>query len=200
MKNFRMYFLVVMVLVLSACGGKKQEAQVVVPEVVESVPEIREDWNVTTVTGSVTEIDKVTRQITLMGSEGNLVTVTAGEVVERFDEIAVGDEITFDYVVYVMAEFRDPTPEELAEPLVIVAESAKAPENIAPAGAVGAMVKAVVTIEALNRPFMLGTVKGPRGNYLTLPLKDPVFMEKLHIGQVLILTYAEATAVSLTKL
>jgi hypothetical protein len=47
---------------------------------------------------------------------------------------------------------------------------------------------------------MLGTVKGPGGNYLTLPLKDPVFMGKLHIGQVLILTYVETTAVSLTKL
>jgi len=199
MKNFRMYFLVVMVIVLSACGGKKQEAPEV-PVVKESPTEIREDWNVTTVTGTVTEIANETRQITLMGSEGNLVTVTAGEDIERFDEIAVGDEITFDYVVYVMAEFRDPTPEELATPLVIVAEAAKAPKDLAPAGAVGSMVKAVVTIEALNRPFMLGTVKGPRGNYLTLPLKDPVFMEKLHIGQVLILTYAEATAVSLTKL
>lgn len=200
MKNFRMYFLAVMVLVLSACGGKKQETQAVVPEAEESVTEIREEWDVITVTGTVTEIAKETRQITLMGSEGNLVTVTAGEEVERFDEIAVGDEITFDYVVYVMAEFREPTPEELAEPLVIIAEAAKAPEDLAPAGAVGAMVKAVVTIEALNRPFMLGTVKGPRGNYLTLPMKDAAFMETLHIGQVLILTYAEATAVSLTKL
>lgn len=202
MRNVKMYFLFLMVLVLSACGGKKQDVQQVqeVPAVEESVPEIREDWNVSTVTGTVTEIVKETRQITLKGSEGNLVTVTAGEAVERFDEIAVGDEITFDYVVYMMAEFRDPTPEELAEPLVITAEAAKAPENLAPAGAIGAMVKAVVTIEALNRPFMLGTVKGPGGNYLTLPLKDPVFMEKLHIGQVLILTYAEATAVSLTKL
>jgi len=199
MKNFRMYFLVVMVIVLSACGGKKQEAPEV-PVVKESPTEIREDWNVSTVTGTVNAIAKETRQITLMGSEGNLVTVTAGEAVERFDEIAVGDKITFDYVVYVKAEFRAPTPEELAEPMVIVAEAAKAPENLAPAGAVGAMVKAVVTIEALNRPFMLGTVKGPGGNYLTLPLKDPVFMEKLHIGQVLILTYAETTAVSLTKL
>lgn len=135
-----------------------------------------------------------------MGSEGNLVTITVGEAVERFDEIAVDDKITFDYVVYVIAEIREPTPEELAEPLVVVVEAAKVPENLAPAGAVRAMVKAVVTIEALNRPFMLGTVKGPRGNYLTLPLKYPVFMEKLHIGQLLILTYAETTAVSLTKL
>ncbi len=199
MKNFKLYFIAVLVFVLSACGSEKQKTQEVV-EINEEVTEIREDWSVSTVTGTVTEIDKETRQITLMGSEGGLVTTTASEAVERFDEIAVGDEITFDHVVYVMAEFRSPTAEELAEPLVIVAEVAKAPEDLAPAGSIGAMVRGIVTIEALNRPFMLATVKGPRGNYLTLPMKDAAFMETLNIGQVLILTYAEATAISLTKL
>lgn len=61
-------------------------------------------------------------------------------------------------------------------------------------------MRGVVTIEVLNRPFMSATVKDPRGNYLTLPVKDAAFMEKLYIGQVFILTYAEATAVKLTKL
>lgn len=199
MKKISVYFPVVLMLALFSCSGNSQETKEV-SAVKESVTEIREDWSVSTVSGTVTEIIPETRQITLMGSEGNLVTTKAGEAVERFDEIAIGDIVTFDYVVYVMAEFRDPTAEELAEPLVVVAELAKAPEGLAPAGAVGALVKGIVTIEALNRPFMLATLKGPQGNYLTLPMKDAAFMETLHIGQVLILTYAEATAVSLTKL
>jgi hypothetical protein len=127
-------------------------------------------------------------------------TVTASEAVERFDEIAVGDFISFGYIRYVKAEFRQPTPEEVANPLTIVADAVKAPDGIDPAGAVGAQVKGVVTIEALNRPFMLATVKGPGGNYLTLPVEDAVLLEKLHIGQVLILTYAELKLVALTKL
>jgi hypothetical protein len=61
------------------------------------------------------------------------------------------------------------------------------------------VVKAVVTIEALNRPLMIATVKGPRGNYLAIPMEDEVLITELNIGQVLILTYAEAVAVSLTK-
>ena len=46
---------------------------------------------------------------------------------------------------------------------------------------------------------MLATVEGPNGNYLTIPMQDAAFLEQLHIGQVVILTYAEAVAVSLTK-
>jgi len=151
------------------------------------------------VMGTVTAINPETREITLIGKDGGLMTVTAGEEVERFDEIAVDDIIEFDYYTYIKAEFREPTEEEKAEPVQMLMEAGKATKEMAPAGAVGAVVKAVVTIEALNRPLMLATVSGPNGNYVSIPMEDAEFMTKLHIGQVFILTYAEAMAVSLEK-
>lgn len=159
----------------------------------------REKWSLVTMEGTVTDIVKETREITLIGPEGGLQTITAGEAVKRFDEIAVDDKIVFDYWTYMAAEFRDPTQEELAEPLVVMAEGGVAPEGMDPGVVVGAVVKGVVTIEALNRPFMLATVKGPQGNYLTIDVEDAALLEKLHIGQVFILYYAEAIAVSLEK-
>lgn len=159
----------------------------------------REKWDQISMQGTITEINAETREITLMGTDGGLVTITAGEDVERFDEIAVDDVIKFDYYTYMKAEFRDPTPEEVAEPVQMIAEAGKAPEGIDPAAAVGAVVKAVVTIEALNRPFMLATVSGPNGNYVSIPMEDEKLMTELHIGEVLILTYAEAVAVALEK-
>ncbi|MEL4455663.1 hypothetical protein [Lutimonas vermicola] len=159
----------------------------------------REKWNEVSMQGTVTEIDAETREITLMGNDGGLMTVIAGEEVERFDEIAVDDVIKFDYYTYLKAEFRDPTPEEVAEPVQIMAEAGKAPEGIDPAAVVGAVVKAVVTIEALNRPFMVATVSGPNGNYVSIPMEDEKLMTELHIGEVLILTYAEAMVVELEK-
>lgn len=159
----------------------------------------REKWDQVSMQGTVTDIDAETREITLMGTDGGLVTITAGEDVERFDEIGVDDVIKFDYYTYIKAEFRDPTPEEVAEPIQMIAEAGKAPEGIDPAAVVGAVVKAVVTIEALNRPFMLATVSGPNGNYVSIPMEDEELMKELHIGEVLILTYAEAVAVALEK-
>ncbi|MDM9632166.1 hypothetical protein [Robiginitalea aurantiaca] len=159
----------------------------------------KEKWSLVSTEGTVTEIDKQTRKITLKGPDGELATVTASEEVERFDEIAVGDVITFEYYTYMMAEFRKPTEAELAEPIVALAEAGKAPEGMDPGAVVGAVVKAVVTVEILNRPNMLATVKGPRGNYLTVEMEDEALMRKLNIGQQVILTYAEAMAISLNK-
>lgn len=152
-----------------------------------------------TLQGTVTEVVKETRAITLRGLNGELTTVVADESIERFDEIAVGDIMSADYVTYIMAEFRDPTAEELAEPLQLMELSEKAPEDKDPAAGMAEVIKAVVTIEILNRPFMLATVRGPAGNYMTIKMEDTELIKKLHIGQVIILTYAEAIVMSLTK-
>ena len=99
-----------------------------------------------------------------------------------------------------MAEFRNPTPEELAEPLVILAEAGKLDLDTPPGAAVGAIVKAVVTVEVINRPFMDVVVKGPQGNFMTIPVEDPELIEMLNVGKVVILTYGEAMALYIEKI
>jgi len=191
MKAFQKTALTFLTLVLFTFAVKAQEE--------ENIWEPREKMEEASVRGTVTAVNPETREITLMSPDGGLMTITAGEEVERFNEIAVDDIIEFDYYTYIKAEFREPTEEEKAEPVQMLVEAGKATEEMAPAGAVGAVVKAVVTIEALNRPLMLATVSGPNGNYVSIPMEDAEFMTKLRIGQVFILTYAEAMAVSLEK-
>jgi hypothetical protein len=195
MKMTKFYIVALLALVFASCGPKEPVAKVA-----EALPEYRERWDSLTVIGMVTDVKKESREITLMGTNGDLLTVVASDEIQRFDEIAQGDVITFGYIRYLKAEFRQPTPEEIANPLTVVAEAAKAPEGLDPTGAAGAIVKGVVTIEVLNRPFMRATVKGPNGNYLTLPLEDAALLEKLHIGQVLVLTYAELKVTALSKM
>lgn len=191
MKELKIYSLVLIAFTFATINLSAQE--------IEETRSPRERLSLVTMEGSVTNIVKETREITLMGSQGNLITITASDAVERFDEIVVGDVISFEYWTYMKAEFREPTAEELAEPIVVVVDGGKTPEGMDPAAVVGAIVKAVVTIEVLNRPFMLATIKGPRGNYMTIQMEDEELITELHIGQVLIFTYAEAIAVSLKK-
>lgn len=162
--------------------------------------EDREKWFQEEVQGTITAIDAESRQVTVMGQEGNLATLTAGDEVERFGELAVGDIIKLEFWSYIRAEFRAPTEAELAEPLVLIAEEGKTELDSPPGAAIGALVQAIVTIEVINRPYMNVVVRGPRGNYVTIPVEDPSLLEELQIGQVVVLTYGEAMALYIEKI
>ena len=162
--------------------------------------EDRAKWFSEELQGTITAIDTENREVTVVGQEGNIVTIMAGDEVERFNELEVGDLIKLEYWTFMMAEFRNPTPEELAEPLVILAEAGKLDLDTPPGAAVGALVKAVVTVEVINRPYMDVVVKGPQGNFMTIPVEDPELIEMLNVGKVVILTYGEAMALYIEKI
>jgi len=159
----------------------------------------RERWNHVKTQAQVKGADLEEREVTLMSSTGGLVTVGVDESVSRLDEVEVGDMITAEFWTYIKAEFRDPTPAEIETPLIVLAEAGKAPEGIPPGAAVGAVVKGVVTIEIINRPAMEVTVRGPRGKYVAIEVSDPELIQELNVGEVVILTYGEAMALSLEK-
>lgn len=159
----------------------------------------REKWEHVKVEARVEAIDLEARLVTLRGPIGNLVTLEAGEGVKRLAEIEVGDIVSTDYWIYIAAEFRDPTPEEKEFPFVILVEAGKSPEGMPPSAQVGAVIQAVVTVEIINRPDMIVTVKGPRNGYVSIPAEDPTLLEDLRIGEVVVLTYGESLALSLEK-
>ena len=160
---------------------------------------VAERWNEIEINAKVQEIDVKSRKVTLMGLDGNLVTVTAGKAVKRLNEIKVGDIISAEFTTYMAAEIREPTAAEKKEPLVIVTDAGKAPAGMPPGAEIGAIVQAVVSIEIINRPFNSVTIKGPRGNYLTIDVEDAELLTKVKVGQKIIMIYAEAVAVSLIK-
>ena len=162
--------------------------------------EDREMWYSEELQGTITALDSDSREVTVVGQEGNIVTLTAGEEVERFNEFEVGDLIKLEYLTYMMAEFRNPTPEEILEPLVVIAEAGKVDLDMPPGAAIGALVKAVVTVEVINRPYMDVVVKGPQGNFVTIPVEDPSLIQTLNVGKVVILTYGEAMALYIEKI
>lgn len=147
----------------------------------------------------VEAVDYKKREVLLRGPMGNLVTVEAGDEVKRLEEIKAGDIVKARFYTYLQAEFREPTEDEKAVPLAILAESGKTIKELPPGAVVGALIKAVVSIEIIDRPDMMVTVKGPRGNYVSIPVADAKLLEELKIGEVVVLTYAESVALTLDK-
>jgi hypothetical protein len=151
------------------------------------------------VEGVVDSIDRDQRKVTLKDKAGNQVELAVSDQVRRFDEIDLGDTVLLEYWTFLKAEFRAPTVEETENPIVGLAAAGKAPEDVDPAAAVGAIVKAVVTVVAINRDGREAAIQGPRGAVVVLPVLDDAVLNNLEVGEIVIMTYAEAVAVSLVK-
>jgi hypothetical protein len=169
------------------------------PAATASSPEVlsRNESVLLTYTGTITDIDYPDRQMTLKSSEGKVETFAVEKEVQRFKEAKVGDKVSLEYYLGYNAEVRKPTPEEERNPLVLEQVDTKAGLDASPAAQSRTKIRAVVTIEGLNRTAQTLTVKGPRGKSYTARVADPSRFEKVRIGDTILMTFTEATAISL---
>jgi len=172
----------------------------VIAEIEVSVSGDGERTLVKQISAQITAIDTKTRDITLEGPLGNTITLNAGEAVQRFDEFAVGDLVQASYAESIVGELRAPTETELETPWVELDGATRAEADMLPAAGVGRVIRAVCTIEGLNRASGAVTVKDPHGLYHVIPDVDPVNIEKMKIGDTIVITYSQAVALSLEKI
>ena len=191
---------------LASCGGSKQSQEntttTTTPAPAESTttaasaPIARGRAAAVQATLSVEAVDHDKRTITLKGPHGNEGTYEVGEHVERFSEIKAGDKLHAKYEVAALAELREPTEEEKSAPLVEVTTDPQRMWNGPPAAGIGRAVRAVTTIEALDRPGHSFTVKDPVEGMVTVQVDDPAIFDQLKIGQTIIVTFAETLALA----
>lgn len=147
----------------------------------------------------VADIDLETRQITLEGPPGNFVTMTSQENVVKLEDIKVGDTLVATYIAALEGELREPTEEELAEPWVVLEEGAVSGEGEDPAMAGARVIRAVCTIEGMNRNLGSVTIKDPRGKLHVIGDVEPEKMDGVTLGQTVVIVYAEALALQLEQ-
>jgi hypothetical protein len=148
-------------------------------------------------TGTITDIDHATREMTLKGPEGNLETFVVDKKVQRFSEAKVGDKVSMEYYLGYDAEVRKPTSDEERNPLVVLETSRRAGSDASPEAHDTRRIRAVVTIEGLDRAAQTLTVKGPRGKHFVTRVADPSRLERVKIGDTILMTFNESTAISL---
>ena len=160
---------------------------------------VREIWQVVSVTAEVQKVDLEKRELTINGPQGNDSSFTVDKRVERLNEIKAGDKVNVDYYVSLASEIREPTAEEKENPITVLEVVAKAPPDTAPAADGLRQIKAVVTVEGIDRPAEMVTLKGPLGNTITIKVLDPSRLDKVSLGDTVIVTYTEALAISVEK-
>ena len=159
----------------------------------------RDIWQLVSVTAEVLKVDFEKRELTVKGSEGDVTTFAVDKRVERLNEVKAGDKVKVDHYISLASEIRQPTAEEKENPITILKVAAKAPPDTAPAAGGLRQIKAVVNVVGIDRPAEMVTLKGPLGNTLTIKVLDPSRLEKVNVGDTVIVLYTEALAVSLEK-
>lgn len=160
---------------------------------------VAEEAVLVSVTATVEAIDVGQREVSLKGPLGNVVTLTVDERVKGLGEIKVGDAVTAGYYVSLAAELRRPTADEEKNPIVVVEAGARSPAGALPAAGGARWIRAVTTVEGLDRPTRTITVRGPLGRYVTARVPDAAWLTQPRIGETIVVTYTEALAIALEK-
>jgi len=146
------------------------------------------------ISAQVVAIDKATRTVTLKGPKGNVVDIVASADVKNFDQIKVGDFVVARYAQALTLELRK-TKVKAGEPIVTEgAARAKPGERPAVAGA--REVTAIADVIGVDAKKSTITLKGPRGNVVTLDVKNPDQFKVVKKGDQVEVTYTEALALS----
>ena len=155
-------------------------------------------WQQTAMTATVVDVDQDSNLVTLRGPEGNQFTMAVDQRVDLSD-IEQGDEVNVEFFQSVALELREPTEQEMMQPLQVLEERARAPEGTQPAGGGLRQIRAVMTVNSVDLDEWTLTATGPRGNTFTLAVPDSVRLQDVSEGDTVVVTYTEALAVSLSK-
>ena len=146
--------------------------------------------DVITVKTTVEAIDHAARTVTLMDKHGNFETVYAGPEIKRFEELKVGDKVTFTYSESVAIRVRkpgDPAPAaSTGEPVIAQGTGAR------PSGSKTRQMTAEGTIQEVDPKGKSIAFAGQDGRVVSLRVEDKKMLEHLHPGDKVEVTYTTA--------
>jgi hypothetical protein len=151
------------------------------------------------VSAVIAAIDLENRELTLETPLGDFVTVTADAAIQRLDEFQVGDAIVATYMTSLAGEVREPTEEELEEPWLELDGEMIAGMDMPPGIAGARVIRAVCTIEGMNRVTGTAMIRDPRGKFHVIGDIPPEKFEGRMLGETIVMVYSEAIALTLER-
>ncbi|HZF27810.1 MAG TPA: hypothetical protein VE907_01705 [Gammaproteobacteria bacterium] len=150
----------------------------------------------TTLAATVAAIDAAKRLITLKVADGREETVEAGPAVRNFAQIKVGDKVDVEYYQSLAAEITKAPASTSHDAAVLASRTA---EGASPAGGVGMIYTAIVTVTSVDAATGRVSFTGPEGREReTTAQRDAgrAFVAQLKPGDRVEITYGEALAVA----
>jgi hypothetical protein len=156
-------------------------------------------FQTSTARAKVQAIDLATREVTMVGPEGNVFTVHAGDAVHNLDRVKVGDTVVATYYASIMLVLSAPgtqVPDNQVNAAV-----ARAAKGQMPAGALGTKIVVTGTVVAVDLVNHTISLVNPSGGMVhTFDVTDPrrqAALKRVKIGDSLTAVGTEAFAVAL---
>jgi Cu/Ag efflux protein CusF len=143
---------------------------------------------------TIDSIDHDSRMITLKYKDGDYETVYAGPEVKRFDELKVGDKVTFRATESVVFEIRKPgesvPPSSADEP--VIARNA----GPRPGGTLTQKATATVTVKAIDMKAPSVTVKTEDGRTISFKVDEKKRLKDVNVGDRVVINYTVSLLIS----
>ncbi|WP_267224368.1 hypothetical protein [Dyella silvae] len=157
---------------------------------------VREDQ---TITAKVVHVDQQSRFITLKGPNGNEETVLAGPEVKNLAQLKAGDSITAHYQAAVAIQLMP--ADSVKAGVDVQGGAATAPQGSKPGVKEGDAITVTTKLTAIDLKNNTITLTGADGHSRVIHVKDPARqadLKKLKVGDMMVITYVEALAITVT--
>jgi hypothetical protein len=141
---------------------------------------------------TITAINHTTRVVTLKDAQGNVEDILCGPEIKRFNELKVGDTVTFSYHAAVVYQILKPGDTGTAAAGAAMTRG----QGVKPSGAVTQQHKVSVTIEAIDPAAPSVTVRTADGHKLTAMVEDKKNLDGVKVGDKVEVTLTEALMVT----
>lgn len=146
------------------------------------------------VKAKIVALDSTSRLVTLQDDTGESETIYAGPEVKRFNELKVGDTVTFRYyesMVYVIKKPGTPASAPPADATKVVRS-----EGAKPGGTISAQETATVQVKAIDQKRSSITVLTEDGRTVSFQVDDPKNLKGVAVGDKVEITYTTAVMIT----
>ena len=202
--RFLKYFLLAIFVVIAGCDKGQKAAQPSQSDETgktatvtsQQKPSLKNEA-LLTIEATVTAINHETREVTLQDIDGESFTFVAGEQVRNLAQVKVGDKLKVDYLQSIQIKVLAPDEAEVGVQQTVAGERAEPGEK--PAGTAVTETTIVASIEAIDKEKQTVSLKGPKGHIRTLKIRKPENLEKVAVGDKVMITFSELLAVKVTE-
>jgi len=146
--------------------------------------------------GKFKSVDQKTRQVVIVGPNGNEFKTVLGDEVKNFNQIKVGDIVTLTHVEILVADIKKPSKVEIREHIE-TEKALRAKLGDKPAAAIERQVTVVADVTAVDEKKGTITLRGATRT-LDLKVKDPKVLKGVKVGTQVEATVTEIIAIEVT--